>query len=279
MGSKKSNRVVVGDKFARWTVMSEPFSRGKALQVNCTCECGGKSSVPISNLVLGKSKSCGCLAREVASARGRHWKSGTKVYAVWRNMLTRCGNPKADRYNQYGGRGIAVCDEWLTFDNFYSDMGDIPGEGCSIGRVDNDKGYCKENCRWETAVQQQNNTSRNRMVDINGEVMTVKQASDLTGVPYSKLIQRARAGATGRSLVDHEDKNEKLIAFRGIELRTTEWFAVLGIPISSFYHHRRRGLSSGEVLAIYAEKNGFSKLSDSEFSASINLVAARRASN
>lgn len=274
MGKRGSNGVAVGDKFVRWTVLSEPFYSGKALQVNCSCECGAKSSVSISNLVLGKSKSCGCLARDMASARGRHWKAGTKIYAVWNRMLTRCNNPNVDRYPKYGGRGIRVCDEWLTFDNFYADMGDIPGPGYSIGRIDNDKGYCKQNCRWETACQQQNNTSRNRMVELNGEMMTVKQASDLTGVPYTKLIQRARSGAKGGNLFDHDDKNEKLIDFRGVKLKTTEWLSVLGIPISSFYHHQRKGLSREEVLAIYSKKNGFSDLSDSEFSASINLTVA-----
>ena len=270
MGDSKLLSVNVGDRFERWTVTSEPFLKSKARHVDCLCDCGNEKQVAVSNLYLGKSRSCGCIAKEAASARGRHWMSGSKIYMVWNRMLTRCYNTKVDRYPRYGGRGIRVCDEWLDFENFYADMGDIPGDGYSIGRIDNDGNYSKENCRWETASQQQNNTSRSHMVEVNGEIMTVKQASDLTGVSYSTLIQRARAGSVGDELTTQEKKNEKFIVYRGARLKTTEWFAVLGVPISSFYHYQRKGLSKLQVLELFAERGGLASLSDSDFLIKIN---------
>ena len=274
MANVKLAMVSVGDRFERWTVMSDPFLKNNARHVNCLCDCGNEKQVAVSNLFLGKSRSCGCIAREVNSARGRHWMSGSKIYMVWNRMLSRCYNSKVDRYPRYGGRGIRVCDEWLVFDNFYADMGDIPGNGYSIGRIDNNGNYCKDNCRWETLSQQQNNTSRSHMIEINGEIMTVKQASDLTGVSYSTLIQRARAGATGDDLTTQEKRNEKLITYRGVSLKTTEWMSALDVPISSFYYYQRKGMSKQHVLELFATKKGLSSISDCDFCAAINMKTA-----
>ena len=84
---------------------------------------------------------------------------GTKIYDCWVSMKQRCLNPKATGYKNWGGRGITVCDEWLGFENFYEDMGDKP-VGLSIDRKDNNKGYCKSNCRWATPTEQANNKCR-----------------------------------------------------------------------------------------------------------------------
>jgi hypothetical protein len=86
---------------------------------------------------------------------------------TWRTMLARCTNPKNKQYPLYGGRGITVCARWLDYANFLADMGSRP-EGMSLDRVDNNKGYAPDNCRWATRSQQQRNKSTTRIYT-NGE--------------------------------------------------------------------------------------------------------------
>ena len=86
--------------------------------------------------------------------------SKTKIYKTWTAMLSRCRNEKDFRFKDYGARGITVCPEWEFFENFYNDMGDIP-ENSSIDRINNDKGYYKENCRWALNKQQHRNKRSN----------------------------------------------------------------------------------------------------------------------
>jgi hypothetical protein len=85
-----------------------------------------------------------------------HGMSRTRTYFIWKQMVARCSNPKLKDYPSYGGRGIAVSEEWRSFENFYRDMGERP-PGLSIDRIDNDKGYCKENCKWATRSEQRRN--------------------------------------------------------------------------------------------------------------------------
>lgn len=82
----------------------------------------------------------------------RHGMAGTPIYKLWAGILSRCYNPKVFIYKYYGGRGITVCERWFKFENFYADMGDRPGK-LQIDRIDNEKGYSPDNCRWVTAKE------------------------------------------------------------------------------------------------------------------------------
>jgi hypothetical protein len=104
-------------------------------------------------------------------------------------MLTRCTNPNNTHFHNYGGRGITVCDRWKTFENFYTDMGDKP-EGMSIDRIDNDKGYSLENCRWATRTEQTRNRKLTRIIEFNGQKRCVAEWAELMGISYKILRNR-----------------------------------------------------------------------------------------
>lgn len=91
---------------------------------------------------------------------------------TWRQMKKRCLNPKCKAYPNYGGRGIAVCDRWMVFENFLEDMGHPP-EGMTLERIDNDGNYCPENCKWATMQEQAYNKRPHKKITINGKKRTV----------------------------------------------------------------------------------------------------------
>lgn len=116
------------------------------------------------------------------------------TYIVWRNMLTRCSDPKHKQFKDYGGRGITVCESWSeSFSAFLRDMGERP-QGRSLDRIDNDKGYDKANCRWATRAEQASNTSRNVKLTFSGRTMSIKEWATDLGIPYGALQQRIKAG-------------------------------------------------------------------------------------
>lgn len=118
---------------------------------------------------------------------------GTPTYHVWVGMRQRCANPADRSYPAYGGRGITVAAEWDQFERFYADMGEKP-PGMSLGRIDNDQGYSKENCRWETPLQQGNNKRSSRVITHNGRSQTVAQWAREFGMSRQTLRYRIESG-------------------------------------------------------------------------------------
>lgn len=130
----------------------------------------------------------------IANPNYRHGKRHSKVYNTWQHILNRCRNKRAKAYKNYGGRGIVVCDRWLVFVNFYADMGDPPTATHSIERVNNDKGYSPDNCKWATRDEQANNTRRSRKVTLNGRTQTVVQWERELNIPRNRIYNRLRRG-------------------------------------------------------------------------------------
>jgi hypothetical protein len=109
-------------------------------------------------------------------------------------MKDRCDNRMNPQFADYGGRGITYCERWKKFENFLEDMGRKPGPGFSIERKANNDNYEFSNCVWATRGEQNNNTRRNRRLAHNGTVMTVAQRAEETGIKYTTIQSRLRAG-------------------------------------------------------------------------------------
>ena len=158
----------------------------------CKCDCDKESIVRYPALITGNTRSCGCLEREnkervMKIAQQANRKSVSKdfigkledhpLYKTWKSMLMRCNNPHVKNYNNYGGRGIKVCDRWsgdLGFENFVNDMGERP-DGTTLDRIDVNGNYEPSNCRWATTEQQMNNRTDNSCIVINGKSITCSQ--------------------------------------------------------------------------------------------------------
>lgn len=151
-------------KFGYLTVLCQSEYRNptkRSIYWVCKCKCGKIDKYNGYYLRTGDTKSCGCLKIEMHTKRlQKHGKYYSSSYKCWRGMKDRCLNPSALAYKRYGDRGIKVCDSWIEdFENFYNDMGEKP-KGKSLERIDNNKGYCKENCIWASPKTQAQNTRR-----------------------------------------------------------------------------------------------------------------------
>lgn len=118
-------------------------------------------------------------------------KPPEKLYWIWADMLSRCRNQNHKHFADYGGRGITVCDAWLSYTAFKADMGSPPA-GMTLDRRDNDAGYSPENCRWATRQEQNSNRRNCIIVTCDGEQVTLKEACRRKGLPYRAIVKRVQ---------------------------------------------------------------------------------------
>jgi len=188
---------ITGQQFGILTVIARQKNNAKGTTMwLCVCACGEKRLVEGTGLRAGRNKSCGCQSPRFKSTKfPDHPAKQTRTYKIWRGMQHRCYSATTikERKN-YMDKGITVCDRWLeSFDNFIADMGEAPRLH-SIDRIDGEKGYSPENCRWATAKTQANNMSRNRLITANGQTMTLSQWGDATGQKPNTILTRIRRG-------------------------------------------------------------------------------------
>lgn len=168
---------VTGKRFGKLVAVRpngvRTYPSGKQLTLwECDCDCGNKTTVTLSALVTGNTKSCGCLHcghnATIAEATRTHGKSNTRLYVLWKQIRKRCNNPHDRVYKYYGGRGVTVCQEWQnSFEAFYKwaiENGydeDAPRGECTIDRINPYLGYCPDNCRWVSMTVQRHNRRSN----------------------------------------------------------------------------------------------------------------------
>jgi len=197
---------MTGRRFGRLVVVGYNRRQGHDHKWLCRCDCGGEKAVLSKGLKSGNTSSCGCFHREQTSrAKRTHgFTAGAKkdpLYRVWVSMIQRCHNPNDTGFGRYGGRGIVVCDRWRFGENgevgfvcFLADMGYRPSSKHSLDRIDNQRGYEPDNCRWATDVEQSRNRTITKMVTFQGKLMPLGTACELAGLPYDPVVQRLRKG-------------------------------------------------------------------------------------
>lgn len=181
-----------------FTYLGEAPDMGKERAVFARCACGAEKSFRLTYLRNGHTKSCGCAraaANQKRSTHGHTPRVGRNTtYAVYRDMLTRCTNPRYREFHLYGGRGIMVCDRWAaSYENFLADMGERP-EGMSLERECVNEGYSPNNCKWATDEEQANNKRNNVVIEHNGKRLTIAHWARELNVGAPKLYYRHSQG-------------------------------------------------------------------------------------
>lgn len=167
----------------------------------CRCDCSNEKIIRRDALIQGRTKSCGCFQKEIAAKQVRqrslkHGDFGTKLYGIWAGMKRRCYNPRTKYYEDYGGRGITVCDEWKNDYSKFKEWALANGyqEGLSIERVDVNKGYSPDNCKFITINEQNSNKRISIRLQYQGKEYSIKELSKLTGIKERTIRDRYERG-------------------------------------------------------------------------------------
>lgn len=187
---------ITGRKFGMLTVIGRDFSfkSPKRTKWICRCDCGNEKSILRDSLMSGRCNSCGCqMYKSHKGINKTHGMSRTRIYHEWTSMRKRC-NPNSKDAKNYYDRSISVCDEWQkSFLPFYEwAMANGYDDTLTIDRIDNNKGYYPENCRWVTIAQQQSNKVNTVHIEYEGETYCLRQLCLKIGFPYKTAHQRLR---------------------------------------------------------------------------------------
>ncbi len=176
-------------------------------RVLCECECGNRKIIRKFSVTSGRTKSCGCLQKKKTSEIfTTHGMSGKRLNSIYRGMKSRCYNKHSPDYENYGERGITICEEWLkTPCSFYDWAKDKYKDGFSIERIDVNKGYCPDNCRFISLVEQARNKTNTFWVGFKGDKISFATACEQEKLNYHTAWQRIkRQGKSIKSVLGED---------------------------------------------------------------------------
>ena len=212
---KHSHDYYIGKIYGRLTVLSISYDKNtKKYTSLCKCECGNIKEYDFACVKSGNTSSCGCYYKEVrGKATITHNMSKSKEHKAWRHIKERCFNPNSDCYNNYGARGITMCQRWKdSFENFYADMGKAPSAKHSVDRIDVNGNYEPGNCRWATDKQQSRNRRITYYITYNGESRSTCDWEDLLGLKRGRLRAAYKKGIDMPAYIDkiRQDKDKRV---------------------------------------------------------------------
>lgn len=256
---------MIGMQFGRWKVICtalpciRPSDSAELPRWKCECDCGTTKDVRQSSLLRGDSTSCGCLARELASARAKtHGLSGHPLAQRHFDMLRRCYDTSRKDYKHYGGRGISVCDRWKDgekgLENFIEDMYPTYITGLEVDRIDVNGDYTKENCRWvdrRTQVINRRRTGKifdTHLVEFEGKTLCLSQWEDVTGINRYILSDRLTKlkWSVEKALTTPVKVKQYFICVNDINISTDKVFRN---PSNIYKRAKNMGISAQEYMA------------------------------
>lgn len=229
---------LTGKRFGRLVVLERKGTNkhGNSMWL-CKCDCGNKKIITAGYLKKGSTQSCGCYQKEINKTINKtHGMSNTRIYRIYTSMKNRCYNEKDKKhFEHYGKRGIKMCDEWLGENGFINFMEWSLSHGytneLTIDRIDVDGNYEPSNCRWADNKTQQNNTTNNHYLTINGVKKTITEWAEENGVNPFTAVSRINKwnwnpikAVTTKALF-----NGKLIEYNGEKHSIAEWGRILKI--------------------------------------------------
>lgn len=171
-------------------------------RVECICDCLEIVEADLGAISAGQTRSCGCLSFKLSVTSQKRGVSQTLTYKAWTRINKRCHDPRSDKWEYYGGRGIIVCPEWRhDFTAFLSDVGECPGPEYSIDRWPDQNGnYEKNNTRWATKIQQMRNKRCNIWTTYKGKPRLMVEVCEELSLPYFAIRKRYLKGQQGDRL-------------------------------------------------------------------------------
>lgn len=192
--------VSAGERYGKLVAINQVESNGNGeIQWLCKCDCGNTHVARQYQLLNGKTKSCGCLRHEIGKQRGlsnkAHGLSYTRIYRIWRGMMSRCYNTSSNRYSNYGAKGIEVCSEWHDLTNFYRwAISSGYSDELSLDRKNVNGNYEPSNCKWSTIREQSVNKRNSVWVEFEGKLQPLIDVAAKTHISYSTLYGRLKRG-------------------------------------------------------------------------------------
>ncbi len=183
----KKTEVKKGDIFGVFTLIKEV--KGERRLFECQCVCGKFIIKRLDHLKSSNYKNC----FHIPYYKNKS-KTKSRIYRIWAGIKKRCDTVTSTGYKNYGGRGISYDKKWATFQGFFEDMKDGYSDDLCIDRIDNNGNYCKENCRWATKLQQDNNRRSNVFVTIDGCTLTITNWAKRKGIPRHIIYSRIHRG-------------------------------------------------------------------------------------